>query len=98
MLGLEELAEVYDIPLQSVFRGGMFGLYFTKQYPIRSYDDVATADEHFFKRFFHHMLKQGVYLAPSMYEAGFISVAHTDADIQYTLQAAKCAFEYEQKI
>jgi len=98
LLGLEELAEVYDIPLQSVFLGGMFGLYFTKQYPIRSYDDVATADEHFFKRFFHHMLKQGVYLAPSMYEAGFISVAHTDADIQYTLQAAKCAFEYEQKI
>jgi len=98
LLGLEELAKVYDIPLQSVFLGGMFGLYFTKQYPIRSYDDVATADEHLFKRFFHHMLKQGVYLAPSMYEAGFISVAHTEEDIQDTLQAAKCAFEYEQKI
>ena len=98
LLGLEELAEVYDIPLQSVFLGGMFGLYFTKHYPIRSYDDVATADEHFFKRFFHHMLKQGVYLAPSMYEAGFISLAHTEEDIQYTLQAAKCAFEHEQKI
>jgi glutamate-1-semialdehyde 2,1-aminomutase len=98
MNGMQDLAQEFDIDLQTVHVGGMFGLYFTKYCPVRCYEDVARGDELFFKRFFHLMLKQGVYLAPSMYEAGFISTAHTDEDIVKTLNAVKKAFEYEQKI
>jgi glutamate-1-semialdehyde 2,1-aminomutase len=98
MDGMQVLALEYDIDLQTVHVGGMFGLYFTKHYPVRCYEDVAKGDEQFFKRFFHQMLKQGIYLAPSMYEAGFISTAHSVEDIEKTLMAVKKAFEHEQKI
>jgi glutamate-1-semialdehyde 2,1-aminomutase len=96
--GIGQLANDYDIPFQSTYLGGMFGFYFTAQSSITCFEDVAAADEALFKRFFHHMLHQGVYLAPSMYEAGFISIAHAGDDIELTLQAVKCAFEHEQKI
>lgn len=96
--GMKQLADAYDIPFQSTYLGGMFGFYFTSKAEITCFEDVATGDEALFKRFFHHMLQQGVYLAPSMYEAGFISTAHSADDIELTLQAVKSAFEHEQKI
>ena len=70
--------------------GGMFGLYFSAK-PPTSYAEVMASDKESFNRFFHLMLHEGVYLAPSAFEAGFVSAAHTDADIDATVAAAaKC--------
>jgi glutamate-1-semialdehyde 2,1-aminomutase len=71
--------------------GSMFGLYF-RATPPSSYAEVMQCDREAFNRFFHAMLESGVYLAPSAYEAGFVSAAHTDADIEATLAAARTAF------
>ena len=71
---------------------GMFGLFFRRG-PVASYADVMASDADAFRRFFHRMLEQGVYLAPSAYEAGFMSAAHTDADIGATLEAARRAMD-----
>jgi len=71
--------------------GGMFGLYFRAE-PPTSYAEVMQCDKEAFGRFFHAMLGGGVYLAPSAYEAGFVSAAHTDADIAATVAAAEAAF------
>jgi glutamate-1-semialdehyde 2,1-aminomutase len=70
----------------------MFGLFFTEAEHVQNYQQVMACDTDRFKRFFHSMLKQGVYLAPASYEAGFMSSAHTDADIQNTIAAAARAF------
>lgn len=72
--------------------GGMFGLYFSKDIP-QSFSDVNHSDKTRFNKFFHAMLDNGVYLAPSAFEAGFVSVTHTDEVIQATLDAAEKAFE-----
>jgi glutamate-1-semialdehyde 2,1-aminomutase len=71
--------------------GGMFGVYF-RQTPPESYQQVMECDKQTFNRFFHAMLVQGVYLAPSAFEAGFVSAAHDDAVISATLDAAAVAF------
>jgi glutamate-1-semialdehyde 2,1-aminomutase len=71
--------------------GSMFGLYFAEQLPLRV-ADVSSSDIERFKRFFHLMLKRGVYLAPSAYEAGFVSMAHDDAVIDATIEAARSSF------
>ena len=71
--------------------GGMFGLYFAAK-PPTSFAEVMKMDKEAFNRFFHAMLDQGIYLAPSAFEAGFVSAAHTDADIAATLEAARKAF------
>jgi len=71
--------------------GGMFGLYFRATPPL-SYAEVMTCDVPAFNRFFHSMLEQGIYLAPSAFEAGFVSCAHNDADIEQTLAAARHYF------
>ena len=63
--------------MQGVSRGGMFGLFFAEQ-PVTTFDEVTACNENLFKRFFHLMLDRGVYLAPSMYEAGFVSSTHSD--------------------
>jgi glutamate-1-semialdehyde 2,1-aminomutase len=72
--------------------GGMFGLYFSKSIP-QSFADVNESNKERFNKFFHAMLDNGVYLAPSAFEAGFVSVTHTDDVIQATLSAAEKAFE-----
>ena len=72
--------------------GGMFGIYFAKQKP-RSLADVTASDIEKFKRFFHAMLDHGVYLAPSAYEAGFLSITHDERVIEEMLSAAKKAFK-----
>jgi glutamate-1-semialdehyde 2,1-aminomutase len=66
----------------------MFGLFFTPG-PVRNYEDAKKSDTTFFGRFHRGMLEQGVYLAPSQFEAGFTSLAHTDEDIEHTLAAAQ---------
>lgn len=71
--------------------GGMFGVYFSAQVP-RSYAEVMATDREAFNRFFHAMLDDGVYLAPSAFEAGFVSITHDDAVIEDTLAAARRAF------
>jgi glutamate-1-semialdehyde 2,1-aminomutase len=71
--------------------GGMFGIYFRAQ-PPASYAEVMECDGDRFKRFFHAMLQQGVYLAPSAFEAGFVSAAHGEVELAHTLQAAERAF------
>ena len=87
--GLAALSKQVGIPMFSASVGGMFGFCFTDRAEIHNYEDVASADEQLFKRFYHGMLDEGIYLAPSMYEAGFVSIAHQANEIAITLQAAE---------
>ena len=70
----------------------MFGLFFTDQAEVSNFNDVGACDGERFNRFFHGMLQRGVYLAPSAFEAGFVSAAHDDAAISHTLEAASATF------
>jgi len=88
MNGLSERAKNAGIPLTTVVVGGMFGFFFTKEAGVTSYKQATTCDIDRFKKFFHGMLAEGVYLAPSAYEAGFVSSAHSGADIDATITAA----------
>ena len=87
--GLKALAEEADIPMTTSHVGGMFGLFFTDYDKVDYYEQVASSDQERFKKFFHLMLDRGVYLAPSAFEAGFVSAEHGDAEIEHTLNAAK---------
>jgi glutamate-1-semialdehyde 2,1-aminomutase len=89
--GLSAAAAKYGIDFCAQSVGGMFGLYFTKSLPT-SYAEVMACDKEAFNRFFHAMLEAGVYLAPSAFEAGFVSAAHTEADIAATIAAADKIF------
>ena len=91
-LRLKSLAEKHHVPFVVNYVGGMFGIFFTEQQEITSYAEVMKCDTEKFKIFFHKMLEQGIYLAPSAFEAGFMSLAHTDEDIERTLSAANIAF------
>jgi len=86
--GLEEVAHSLGIPFCGDSLGGMFGFCFNKKAHVVDYADVAASDEDLFKRFFHGMLGQGIYFAPSMYEAGFVSSAHQQEEIRLTKEAA----------
>jgi glutamate-1-semialdehyde 2,1-aminomutase len=90
--GLAAAAGDAGIPVSVECEGGMFGLVFTDQGPVRSYAQVAAADVERFKAFFHGMLDEGVYLAPSAFEAGFVSAAHSDDDLDQTIAAAARVF------
>jgi len=90
--GLQRLADEANIPFSYNQVGGMFGLFFSKEKHISRFEQVMNCDQERFKQFFHLMLDQGVYLAPSAFEAGFVSAAHSEQDIQQTLAAAKIAF------
>ena len=90
--GLQERADAAGIPFVTTQAGGMFGLYFSGADDIVTFEDVMASDVERFKRFFHLMLDGGVYLAPSAYEAGFTSIAHGDAELALTLDAAERAF------
>jgi glutamate-1-semialdehyde 2,1-aminomutase len=87
--GLKSAASDAGIPLAIEHAGGMFGFVFTDTGPVRTFEQVAAADIDRFKAFFHGMLAEGVYLAPSAFEAGFVSAAHGDAEIDATLDAAR---------
>lgn len=90
--GLKAAAETAGIDLSVECAGGMFGFVFTAEGPIRSFSQVANADIKRFKAFFHGMLRAGIYLAPSAFEAGFVSAAHGDDEIRMTLDAARKVF------
>ncbi|RRJ83587.1 glutamate-1-semialdehyde 2,1-aminomutase [Aestuariirhabdus litorea] len=90
--GLKQRAAEAGIPFTTVQVGAMFGLFFTEQPAVTSFEQVMACDAERFKRFFHLMLEQGVYLAPSAFEAGFVSKAHGEKEIQLTLDAAEKAF------
>lgn len=91
-LGLQRVAKEEGIPLAVNYVGGMFGFFFTDADQVTNFDAVCACDAERFKKFFHLMLDEGIYLAPSSFEAGFLSLAHTDKDIEDTLSAAKKAF------
>jgi glutamate-1-semialdehyde 2,1-aminomutase len=90
--GLTASAKQHGIPFCAQSIGGMFGLYFSKALPT-SYAEVMSCDKEAFNRFFHAMLEAGVYLAPSAFEAGFVSAAHTETDIAATIAAADKIFK-----
>jgi glutamate-1-semialdehyde 2,1-aminomutase len=89
--GLAAEAKRHGVAFCANAVGGMFGVYFAERVP-DSYDTVMATDKAAFNRFFHAMLDAGVYLAPSAYEAGFVSAAHSDADIAATVRLAGQAF------
>jgi glutamate-1-semialdehyde 2,1-aminomutase len=89
--GLRASAAKHGIPFSAQSIGSMFGVYFSKQ-PPTSYAEIMACDKEAFNRFFHAMLDEGVYLAPSAYEAGFVSAAHTEADVAATIAAADKIF------
>ena len=86
---LNDVCTAINVPFFGRSLGGMFGFCFSSKSEISSYADVASSDELLFKRFYHGMLQEGVYFAPSLYEAGFISSAHHYSDIEATQQAAE---------
>lgn len=90
--GLKAAADKHGVPFVVNQVGGMFGIFFTEQPQVTSYAEVMQCDTEKFKVFFHKMLDQGVYLAPSAFEAGFMSLAHSEQDIEKTLAAADVAF------
>ena len=90
--GLQSRADASGIPLATNQVGGMFGFFFTDESPVTRFEQVTRCDLDRFQRFYHGMLKAGVYLAPSAYEAGFVSSTHTDAIIDETLAAAGQVF------
>jgi len=89
--GLAATAKKRGVTFAAQSVGGMFGVYFAAT-PPTSYAEVMASDKDAFNRFFHAMLDAGVYLAPSAFEAGFVSAAHTDADIAATVAAADAIF------
>ncbi|MFT6463472.1 glutamate-1-semialdehyde 2,1-aminomutase [Halopseudomonas sp.] len=92
LTGIQERADAASIPFVTTQAGGMFGLYFSGADDIVTFDDVMASDAERFKGFFHGMLNNGVYLAPSAFEAGFTSIAHGETELKLTLDAAEKAF------
>ncbi len=88
---LQAIADEAGVPFSTTRVCGMFGLYFTRE-KVDSYAQAIAADSAMFNRFFHGMLKRGVYLAPSAFEAGFMSSAHSEQDIADTFKAAREVF------
>jgi glutamate-1-semialdehyde 2,1-aminomutase len=85
--GMKDAAAYAKVPIQFNSCGSMFCGYFTSE-PVHNVADAMKSDRERFKKFFHAMLDAGIYLAPSQFEAGFISTAHTPADIAHTVRAA----------
>ncbi len=90
--GLSEVATNQNIPFTTNHKGGMFGLFFSNENKIDSFEKVMNCKQKNFNKFFHGMLEEGIYLAPSSFEAGFVSSAHTNDDIDATISAAEKVF------
>jgi glutamate-1-semialdehyde 2,1-aminomutase len=91
--GIKQAAQHAGVPLATNHVCGMFGLFFTAAPHVNSYAEATSCDVERFRKFFHGMLDEGVYLAPSAFEAGFVSIAHTAADIDATIAAAARVFK-----
>jgi glutamate-1-semialdehyde 2,1-aminomutase len=89
MQGLRDVAKQAGIPFTTNQVGGMFGIFFTDAPQVSTFAQVSACNVERFKQFFHGMLNEGIYLAPSAFEAGFVSSAHTQADIEQTIAAAQ---------
>jgi glutamate-1-semialdehyde 2,1-aminomutase len=96
--GLMTAARRAGVPFSTNQVCGMFGLFFTDKAPVRYFREVMACDVERFKRFFHAMLEEGIYLAPSAFEAGFVSAAHTEDDIEQTVQAAARVFRRLEQV
>jgi glutamate-1-semialdehyde 2,1-aminomutase len=90
--GLTKAAHDLDVKFSAQSVGGMFGIYFSEEAPT-SFDEIMKSNKEHFNQFFHHMLTSGFYFGPSAFEAGFVSIAHTDQDIHQTVEAAKEVFQ-----
>ncbi len=90
---MQQRASDAGIPLAVSNVGGMFGLFFTEAEKVTSFAQVMQCNQERFKTFFHAMLEEGVYLAPSAFEAGFVSAAHTESDLEQTLDATSAVFK-----
>jgi len=90
--GLKAAADAAGVPFSTDSQGGMFGFFLMPELP-HNYATVMTTDGARFNKIFHGLLDRGVYIAPALYEAGFVSAAHTDADIAHTVQAAADVFK-----
>lgn len=90
--GILAQAKANNIGMTANVVGGMFGLFFTDSNAVTNFNETSACDVGRFKKFYHLMLEEGVYMAPSAYEAGFVSNAHTDEDIQATIDAAGRVF------
>lgn len=90
--GMLAAAKEAGVPLTANHAGSMFGFFFTDEPKVTNYQQVMNCNTERFNRFFHGMLDEGVYLAPASYEAGFMSAAHSDEDIDATIAAAKKVF------
>ena len=88
--GLKQNIEDLDIDAQFTRVGSMFSMFFTSK-EIVDFETVKTCDTGFFKRYFNCLLEEGVYIAPSQFEAGFMSVVHTDEEINLTIEASRKA-------
>ncbi len=91
--GLLSAARRFNVPFVVNHAGGMFGFFFTTALEVSSYKDVMNCNVELFKKFYHHMLAEGVYFAPSAFEAGFMSLMHTDKEIDLTIDAASRFFK-----
>jgi glutamate-1-semialdehyde 2,1-aminomutase len=91
--GLSSLATAAGVGMSTVGQGGMFGFFFSNQGPVTNFEAVMAGDADRFNRFFHSMLQQGVYFAPSPFESGFVSASHTSEDIDQTLDKAQHALQ-----
>jgi glutamate-1-semialdehyde 2,1-aminomutase len=89
--GLSRAARDAGVPLQVSHAGSMFGAFFCGE-PVKDWESAKRSDTGRFSRYFRRMLEEGVYLAPSQFEAGFVSTAHGPAEIEATLKAAEIAF------
>ena len=90
--GIVSAAHVRNIPMTSNSIGGMFGLFFSSEEKVTNFSQASSCDIELFKKFYKAMISHGVYLAPSAYEAGFLSAAHTDDDLDKTISAASAVF------
>ncbi len=90
--GLTDAARQNGVPMLAQNVGGMFGLFFTDKPRVANFNDATNCDGDAFKAFFHGMLEEGIYFAPSAFEAGFVSMAHGEAEIDATIEAAERVF------
>jgi glutamate-1-semialdehyde 2,1-aminomutase len=90
--GLLEIASDLDVPFTAGCAGSMWGFFFSRK-PVRNFTDAKASDVNLFRRFFHAALKRGVYLAPSPFEACFMSAAHGDDEIDSALEGLRAALE-----
>jgi len=89
MSGMKKIAQKYHLPLEVNHYGGMFGFTFNENGPAKNFKEIMKSDIKLFKKFFHGMLQENIYFAPSAFESGFMSSAHTQNEIDLTLMAAE---------